>query len=63
MFSYIRRLESIFGVKNFGYQYIWGFQENEHFLGYEDFVDILGGHHKIGLYLRGRHFYAFRDFS
>ena len=28
-----------------------GFQKNEYFLGYEDFVDIFLGHHKIGLYL------------
>ena len=27
------------------------FQKNKYFLGYEDFVDFLGGHHKIGLYL------------
>ena len=40
IFSYIHRLR-IFG----------GFQKNEYFLGYEDFVDIFWGHHKIGLYL------------
>ena len=28
-----------------------GFQKNKYFLGYEDFVDIFGGHHKIGLAL------------
>ena len=28
-----------------------GFQKNEYFWGYEDFVDIFWGHHKIGLYL------------
>ena len=28
-----------------------GFQKKEYFRGYEDFVDILGGHHKFGLYL------------
>ena len=28
-----------------------GFQKNKHFWGYEDFVDIFGGHHKIALYL------------
>ena len=27
-----------------------GFQKNEYFWGYEDFVDIFGGQHKIGLY-------------
>ena len=30
----------------------WGFQKNEKCLGYKDFVDIFGGHHKIELYLR-----------
>ena len=28
-----------------------GFQKYKYFGGYGDFVDILGGHHKIGLYL------------
>ena len=28
-----------------------GFQKNEYFWGYEVFVDIFWGHHKIGLYL------------
>ena len=28
-----------------------GFQKNKYFLGYEDFVDVFLGHHKIGLYL------------
>ena len=28
-----------------------GFQKNEQFLGYEDFMDTFWGHHKIGLYL------------
>ena len=51
MFSYIRRLRSFFGVQNFEFQYFLGFQKNEYFLGYEDFVDIFLGHHKIGLYL------------
>ena len=30
----------------------FGFSENDSFFGYENFVDIFGGHHKIGLYLR-----------
>ena len=54
IFSYIRRLGSFFGVQNFDFQYFWGFSEKEIFFfggGYEDFVDIFGGHHKIGLYL------------
>ena len=28
-----------------------GFQKNEYFGGFEDFVDNFGGHHNIGLYL------------
>ena len=30
----------------------WGFQRNVYFWGYEDFVDILGVYHIIGLYFR-----------
>ena len=41
---------------------IGGFQKNKYFLGYEDFVDIFWGHHKIGLYL-GVISMHFRDFS
>ena len=51
IFSYIRRLRPFLGVPNFEFQYFWGFQKNEYFLGYEDYVDILWGHHKIRLYL------------
>ena len=36
------------------------FQKNEYFWGYEDFVDIFWGHHKIGLGVISMHF---RDFS
>ena len=38
-----------------------GFQKNKYFLGYDDFVDIFGGHHKIGLYLEviSMHFESF----
>ena len=35
----------ILNFKSFG-----GFQKTEYFWGYEDFVDIFWGHHKIGLY-------------
>ena len=28
-----------------------GFQKKKMFFGYQDFVDIFWGHHKIGLYL------------
>ena len=54
IFSYIRSLGVFLGVQNFEFQYFLGFstfQKNEYFLGNEDFVDILLGHHKIGLYL------------
>ena len=46
----MRRLGSFFFVRNFEFQYFWGYQKNKYFLGYEDFVDIFG-HHKLGLYL------------
>ena len=41
----------------------WGFQRNEYFWGYEDFVDILGVYHIIGLYLRviSMHFRLFHS--
>ena len=38
------------------------FQKNESSLGFEDFVDIFGGHHKIRLYL-GFIYMHFRVFS
>ena len=47
----------ILGFKILNSDIFGGFQKNEYSFGYEDFVDILGGYHKIGLY-RG-HFYAF----
>ena len=33
IFSYIRRLEFFFLVQNPEFQYYFGFQKNEHFLG------------------------------
>ena len=51
IFSYIRRLGSFWGIQNFEFHYFWGFQKNEYFGGYEDFVDILGGSSQIGLNL------------
>ena len=55
IFSYIRRLGSFLGVQNFEFHFFFGggggVQKNEYFGGgYEDFVDIFWGHHKIGLY-------------
>ena len=53
LLSYISRLGLIFGVQNFEFQYFWGFQKNEYFLGVR--MKILWifflGHHKFGLYL------------
>ena len=40
-----------FLVQNSEFQYFLGFSENDYFFGYEDFVDIFWGHHKIRLYL------------
>ena len=52
IFSYIHRLGSFFWSSKFlNFNIFGGFQKNKYFWGYEDFIDILGGHHKIGLYL------------
>ena len=49
IFTYIRRLGSLFWVQNFEYQDIFfGFQKNEYFGGYKDFVDIFGVITKLG---------------
>ena len=39
------------GYKILNFNIFWGFQKNEYSFGYEDFVDVFWGHHKIGLYL------------
>ena len=44
--------------------FLGGFQKTEYFLRYEDFVDIFGGYHKIGLlYLEviSMHFTVFSE--
>ena len=41
----------IFSCIRFSCNVFGGFQKNKYFFGYEDFVDIFWGHHKIGLYL------------
>ena len=51
IFSYIRRPGSCLGFKILNFVSFWSFQKNEYFVGYEDFVDIFGRHHEIGLYL------------
>ena len=45
--SYIRRLGSFFWVQILNFNIFGGFQKNKYFFGYEDFVDIFLGHHKI----------------
>ena len=37
---------TILGFKILNFNTFEGFQKNEYFLGYEDFVDIFWGHHK-----------------
>ena len=41
----------MFKILNFNILGWGGVQKNENSFGYEDFVDIFWGHHKIGLYL------------
>ena len=43
IFSHIRKLGLFFGFKTLNFNILGGFQKNEYFLGYEDFVDIFGG--------------------
>ena len=50
-FSCIRRLGSFWGFKVLNFNIFGGFQNNWYFFGYEDFVDIFWGHHKIWLYI------------
>ena len=38
------------GFKILNFNIFGGFQNTEYFWGYEDFVDIFWGHHKIGVY-------------
>ena len=59
--SYIRRLGPFFGFKILNFDIFLVFQKNKYFLGYENFVDIVWGHHKIGLYLEviSMHFKVF----
>ena len=45
--SYIRRLSSFFWVQILNFNIFGGFLKNKYFFGYEDFVDIFLGHHKI----------------
>ena len=49
IFSYIRRPGLYLGFKILNFNIFGGFEKSVYFWGYEDFVDIFGGHHKIGL--------------
>ena len=40
----------VWGFKILNFNILGSFQKTEYFWGYEDFVDIFCGHHKIGLY-------------
>ena len=62
IFSYISRLGSFLGFKILNFNIFWGFQKNEDFFGYKDFVDISFVIIKIELYLRVISMY-FRVFS
>ena len=58
IFSYIRKLGPFFGVQNFEFRYFLGFQKNNFFWGYENFVDIFWGSSHNWTIFRG-HFYIF----
>ena len=58
IFSYIRRLGPFLLGSNFEFQYFWGFQRNEYFGVYEDFVDFFWGPSQKLTSFRG-HLYAF----
>ena len=59
IFSYIHRLGSFFGgFKILNLTILGGFQKNEYFLGYEDFVDIFLGSPQNSTIFRS-HFYVF----
>ena len=51
IFSYIRRLGSFLGLKILNFNISGGFQKNEYVFGCDDFVDIVRGFQKSGLYL------------
>ena len=52
IFSYIRRLGSLFWVHNFEFQYFWGvFRKINMFWGMKILWIFYEGHHRIGLYL------------
>ena len=48
IFSHTRRLGLFFWFKILNINIFLGFSEKLFFVGYEDFVDIILGHHKSG---------------
>ena len=58
IFSYIRGSGHFLGFKILNFIIFWGFQKNEYFFWYEDFVDIFLGSSQNWTIFRG-HFYAF----
>ena len=58
-FLYIRRLGLFFGFKILNFNIFWGFQKNQYFLGYEDFVYIFLGVSPQNWPIFRGHFYAF----
>ena len=58
LFSYIHRLGSFWGFKILNLTIFGGFQKNEYFFGYEDFVDIFLGSPQNWTIFR-RHFFVF----
>ena len=61
IFSHKHRLGLFFGFKILNFNIFWGFQKNEYFWGYEDFVDIFGGSSQNWASLRviSKHFRVF----
>ena len=55
---HIRWLGSFFWFNILNFNIFLGFQKNDYFWGYEDFVDIFGGSLQNWTIFRG-HFYAF----
>ena len=49
--TYVGSGHHYFGFRISNLNTFWGFQKNEYFLGFENFMDIFWGHHKIRLHL------------
>ena len=59
IFSCIRSLRLFLGFKILNFNFFFGFQKNNIFGGYDDFVDIFWGSSQNRTIFRG-HFYAFQ---